>query len=142
MNLRLLVYAALPILLCSCAYPAMQHESLNNKFMDVSPVPINVTGAWTVAIGPYLSTYQVFSDGNGRYCYLLNGIATIHKIKIYETTGSELKMISETGIRSSFFKGPGNSLTLNSHGAEYSMKEDPDLGLANLDCKAKLKSLQ
>ncbi len=141
MNLRLLVYAALPILLSSCAYPAMQHESMNNKFMDVSPAPTNVTGTWTVAIGPYLSTYQVFPDGNGRYCYLLNGLATIHKIKIYEITDSELKPIEETGIRSTFFKGPGRSMILNSHGYEYSMKEDPDMGLANLDCKAKLKSL-
>jgi hypothetical protein len=58
---------------------------------------------------------------------MLNGLATMHKIKMYETTGSELKMISETGIISTISKGPGNSLTLNSHGSEYSMKEDPDL---------------
>ena len=141
MKFRLFAYAVIVTMFSSCAYPAMQHESMNNKFMDVSPVPISVTGTWTVAIGPYLSTYQVFTDGNGRYCYLLNGIAAIHKIKIYESTGSELKMISETGIRSSISKGPGNSLILSSHGSEYSMKEDPDLGLANLDCKAKLKSL-
>lgn len=133
-------YAVIVTLFSSCAFSAMQHESMNNKFMDVTPVPTNVIGTWTVAVGPFLSTYQVFSDGNGRYCYLLNGLATIHKIKIYETTGSELKMISETGIRSTFSKGPGNSLTLNSHGSEYSMQEDPDMGFANLDCKAKLKS--
>lgn len=141
MKIHLLISTIFAALLSSCAFPAMQHESMNNKFMDVTPVHASVTGTWTVAIGPFLSTYQIFSDGNGRYCYLFNGLPTIHKIKIYESSDSELKMISETGIRSSFLKGSGNTMILNSHGDKYSMKEDPDMGLANFDCKAKLESL-
>lgn len=136
--MKLKIYIALISLLSGCTMQNISNDMMGNNFINYSPVKIDLIGYYTGAMGPYISTYEFNSDGTGKNCYVQNGNVILHRVKIYSAAKGSFELISEAGLKSKLTKNTDETLTINSYGQSFSLKQDRDLNIANLLCQEKL----
>jgi len=115
-------------------------DMLNNKFPTVVAKPAgDISGLWTGALGPYISTLKINADGNGYSCYSWNEKKSVDRVKfdganIYFQEGTKLQVISKDRT----------TLKVNApygFGKEYVYTRDESLSQASPYCVKELKAL-
>lgn len=141
MNKFALILIAL--LFTGCMLHAINNDMIDNQFLSKQPVAIPFNGTWTGAVGPYILTFQLMSDGNGLMCYSRDSSNTvINKLKVYSKDRTDFGMIQDTGSKSRLALNTDKSLTFNSYGKDYSLQPDNSMELANIACKEKLTKVK
>jgi hypothetical protein len=124
-------------MLSGCAVHQLGNDISNNKFFEYAPIAVEFGGIYSVAIGPYINTYKISSDGTGLSCYYQNGSAVVHKMKVFSRDNDAYSVILETGIVSVIRQLNKGTYSLESYGEKYKLMPDNDLTLSNLSCKEK-----
>jgi len=115
-------------------------DMLNNKFPTIVTKPAeNLAGVWTGALGPYISTLKINSDGSGYSCYSWNDKKSVDRIKfdganIYFQEGTRLQILSKNSA----------ILKVNApygFGKEYTYTRDDNLNQASPYCVKEIKEL-
>lgn len=126
-----IIVLSLVFLLSGCVSPTTQMA--NNKFSEVQPSIPPVSGIWTIAISPSISTIKLDSDGNGVLCDDTSGHVVFNKVKyannmIYIENGMvlEVKILNKDIIEARTILSASNSNML--------YKADNDLQAASLKC--------
>lgn len=134
MKIHLIAIAAFS--LAGCATDDM----LNNKFPTIVIKPAeNLAGIWTGALGPYMSTLKINSDGSGYSCYSWNDKKSVDRIKfdgenIYFQEGTRLRILTKDS----------SMLKVNApygFGKDYTYTRDDNLKQASPYCVREIKTL-
>ena len=122
-------------LLSGCVTPT--NQMINNKFSEVEPSTLSVSGIWTISIGPSISTIKLDSDGNGILCDDTSGHVVFNKVKyannmIYIQNGMtlEVKRLNKDILEA--------RITLSASNSNMVYKADNDLKAASLKCAKEL----
>lgn len=133
--MKKIILLGVVILFGGCVTPSTQ--MINNKFSEVEPSTLSVSGIWTISIGPSISTIKLDSDGNGILCDDTNGHVVFNKVKyannmIYIQNGMtlEVKRLNKDILEA--------RLTLSASNSNMVYKADNDLKAASLKCAKEL----
>jgi len=125
-------------LVSGCAIQQLTDDMMYSRFLEATPIAIDIGGTYSGTIGPYVVTYRIANDGTGLSCYYQNGIAVIHRVKIYSRKGHAYSLIHETGTIGVLRPEGEGSFDFESYGQKHKLLPDKDLVLSNLNCKARL----
>lgn len=130
-----IIALSLGFLLSGCVSPTTQMA--NNKFSEVQPSIPPVSGIWTIAISPSISTIKLDSDGNGVLCDDTSGHVVFNKVKyannmIYIENGMtlEVKLLNKDIFEA--------RTILSASSSNMIYKADNDLNVASLKCVKEL----
>lgn len=133
---KILSLLAASLVLTACASPAT--EMINNNFLDVKVTQPQVSGIWTVAAGPGLSTIKLNSDGSGLMCESTGVQTTLLKIK-----HSNGKLFIQNGMTLTVTELSKEKLSAKTNYSAFNAKldyrADNNLELAAIPCAKELK---
>lgn len=133
---NILVLIASSIGLVGCVSPAT--EMINNNFLDVKVTQPQITGIWTAAVGPGLSTIKLNQDGSGLMCESTGAQTNIFKIK-----HSSGKLFIQSGATLTINNISSEKLSVKTNYSAFNTKmdyrADNNLELAAILCAKELK---
>lgn len=133
--MKKIIYLVSTVLLSGCVTPTTQ--IINNKFSEVQPSMLSVSGIWTFSIDPSISTIRLDSDGNGILCEDTSGYIVLNKVKyannmIYIQNG----MVLEVRLLNKDILEARTILSASTSNMIY--EADNDLKAASLKCVKEL----
>ena len=127
----------LVFMLSGCTFQQIANDMTKNGFLESVPLAVGFGGIYSAAMGPYIITYKLASDGTGFGCYFQNGTAVVHRLKVFSRDGNAYGVILETGTISVIRLLSDGTYSLESYGEKFKLLPDNDLILSNLSCKEK-----
>lgn len=113
---------------------------LNNQFPSIVEKPAgDLSGVWTGAMGPYLTTIKLGSNGLGYSCYAWNGKQVVGRVKF---DGVNIQF--QEGTYLSVISNDQSTLNVNvpyAFGKNYIFMKDNNLSSADPFCAKELPSL-
>ncbi len=133
---KILTLIAASLALVACVSPAT--EMINNNFLDVKATQPQITGIWTAAVGPGLSTIKLNQDGSGLMCESTGAQTNIFKIK-----HSSGKLFIQSGATLTITDISPDRLSAKTNYSAFNTKmdyrADNNLELAAIPCAKQLK---
>ena len=133
---KILSLIATSLALVACVSPAT--EMINNSFLDVKATQPQVSGVWTAAVGPGLSTIKLNQDGSGLMCESTGSQTSILKIK-----HSNGKLFIQSGATLTITDISSDKLNVKTNYSAFNTKmdyrADSNLDLAAIPCAKEMK---